>query len=75
MKKTIILFIFTIFYLLPTKIEAQTGLITSKAMVVSAREEASKIGAEIMKNGGNAFDAMVAKYFILHLMLEYSQRY
>ena len=60
MKKTIILFIFTIFYLLPTKIEAQTGLITSKAMVVSAREEASKIGAEIMKNGGNAFDAMVA---------------
>ena len=60
MKKTIILFIFTFFYLLPTKIEAQTGLVTSKAMVVSAREEASKIGAEIMKNGGNAFDAMVA---------------
>jgi len=37
-----------------------TGLVTSKAMVVSAREEASKIGSEIMKNGGNAFDAMVA---------------
>lgn len=31
-----------------------------KAMVVSAREEASQIGVEIMKNGGNAFDAMVA---------------
>jgi len=60
MKKIIILFTFTFFYLLPTKIEAQTGLVTSKAMVVSAREEASKIGAEIMKNGGNAFDAMVA---------------
>ena len=29
-------------------------------MVVSAREEASKIGAEIIKKGGNAFDAMVA---------------
>lgn len=29
-------------------------------MVVSAREEASKIGVEIMKKGGNAFDAMVA---------------
>jgi gamma-glutamyltranspeptidase/glutathione hydrolase len=29
-------------------------------MVVSAREEASKIGADIMKKGGNAFDAMVA---------------
>ncbi len=37
-----------------------TGLVTSKAMVVSAREEASKIGIEIMKKGGNAFDAMVA---------------
>nr|WP_315239523.1 gamma-glutamyltransferase [uncultured Flavobacterium sp.] len=37
----------------------QTGLIASKAMVVSAREEASKIGVEIMKKGGNAFDAMV----------------
>jgi len=37
-----------------------TGLITEKAMVVSAREEASKIGSEIMQKGGNAFDAMVA---------------
>ncbi len=37
-----------------------TGLVTEKAMVVSAREEASQIGVEIMKNGGNAFDAMVA---------------
>jgi len=36
-----------------------TGLVTSKAMVVSARAEASKIGADIMKRGGNAFDAMV----------------
>jgi gamma-glutamyltranspeptidase/glutathione hydrolase len=37
-----------------------TGLVTQNAMVVSAREEASKIGIEIMKKGGNAFDAMVA---------------
>ncbi|MBQ0736562.1 gamma-glutamyltransferase [Aquimarina celericrescens] len=36
------------------------GLITQEAMVVSAREEASKIGTAILKNGGNAFDAMVA---------------
>jgi gamma-glutamyltranspeptidase/glutathione hydrolase len=28
-------------------------------MVVSAREEASRIGVEILKKGGNAFDAMV----------------
>ncbi|TCN59111.1 gamma-glutamyltransferase [Flavobacterium circumlabens] len=36
-----------------------TGLVFTKAMVVSAREEASKIGVEIMKKGGNAYDAMV----------------
>ena len=36
------------------------GLITDKAMVVSARVEASKIGTEILKKGGNAFDAMMA---------------
>jgi len=44
-----------------TKQPAQpTGLVTDKAMVVSAREEASKIGVAIMEKGGNAFDAMVA---------------
>ncbi len=37
-----------------------TGLVTEKAMVVSARIEASKIGTEILKKGGNAFDAMMA---------------
>ena len=37
-----------------------TGLVTEKAMVVSAREEASRIGVEIMQKGGNVFDAMVA---------------
>lgn len=37
-----------------------TGLVAEKAMVVSAREEASKIGVEIMEKGGNVFDAMVA---------------
>ncbi len=37
-----------------------TGLVTEKAMVVSARIEASKIGTEIYKKGGNAFDAMMA---------------
>jgi len=36
-----------------------TGIVAQKAMVVSAREEASAIGVEILKKGGNAFDAMV----------------
>lgn len=40
--------------------KAQSGLVADKAMVVSAREEASKIGVAIIKKGGNAFDAMVA---------------
>jgi gamma-glutamyltranspeptidase/glutathione hydrolase len=39
---------------------APKGLLTDKAMVVSAREEASEIAVVIMKKGGNAFDAMVA---------------
>ncbi|OWP76273.1 gamma-glutamyltransferase [Flavobacterium oreochromis] len=36
------------------------GNVSEQAMVVSAREEASKIGIQILKKGGNAFDAMVA---------------
>jgi len=43
-----------------TPVAKEYGLITEKAMVVSARAEASQIAAEIMKQGGNAFDAMVA---------------
>jgi gamma-glutamyltranspeptidase/glutathione hydrolase len=50
----------------------QTGLITSKAMVVSAREEASQIGVEIMKQGGNAFDAMVATELALAVAYPYA---
>jgi gamma-glutamyltranspeptidase/glutathione hydrolase len=44
------------------KIENNTvkGFIADSAMVVSAREEASKIGTLIMQKGGNAFDAMIA---------------
>ena len=36
-----------------------TGLVTEKAMVVSARKEASIVGSAILERGGNAFDAMV----------------
>ena len=43
-----------------TESAPKRGLITQKAMVVSARKEASKIGSDILKKGGNAFDAMVA---------------
>jgi gamma-glutamyltranspeptidase/glutathione hydrolase len=36
------------------------GVLADSAMVVSARVEASKIGLSVLRNGGNAFDAMVA---------------
>ena len=36
------------------------GVIADSAMVVSARVEASRIGLEVLRNGGNAFDAMIA---------------
>ena len=64
MKK--IVFIFIISVLITScnekleNISEVKGLITEKAMVVSARIEASKIGTEILKKGGNAFDAMMA---------------
>ena len=48
------------------------GLVANKAMVVSAREEASEIGAEIMKKGGNAFDAMVATEMALAVSFPYA---
>ncbi|MAP55537.1 gamma-glutamyltransferase [Altibacter sp.] len=42
------------------------------AMVVSAREEASKIGIEILQKGGNAFDAMVAVEMALAVTYPYA---
>ena len=51
---------------------AQKGLIADKAMVVSAREEASKIGVAILKKGGNAFDAMVATELALAVAYPYA---
>lgn len=48
------------------------GLITENAMVVSARAEASKIGADILKQGGNAFDAMFATEMALAVVYPYA---
>lgn len=54
------------------KKENITGLVAQKAMVVSAREEASKIGVAILKKGGNAFDAMVATELALAVAYPYA---
>lgn len=57
----------------PTKNkEPEIGLITQNAMVVSAREEASRIGSDIMKKGGNAFDAMIATEMALAVCYPYA---
>lgn len=65
MKKIITLIFLSIFFIQCGTKAIQTkkkvyGYIADSAMVVSAREEASKIGVNIMKQGGNAFDAMIA---------------
>jgi gamma-glutamyltranspeptidase/glutathione hydrolase len=51
---------------------SKRGTITKKAMVVSAREEASKIGSAILKQGGNAFDAMFATEMALAITCPYA---
>ena len=72
MKKAILFFSISLLFLISNYSIAQTGLIAQKGMVVSAREEASKIGIEIMKKGGNAFDAMVATELALAVAYPYA---
>ena len=73
MKKTILIIALAVLGCKSNEKTIQTtGLVTDKAMVVSAREEASKIGVEIMKKGGNAFDAMVATELALAVAYPYA---
>src|SRR5690606_2672307 len=53
------------------KVEVK-AVIADSAMVVSAREEASKIGTKILKMGGNAFDAMIATELALAVCYPYA---
>ena len=67
------LFIILIFFQFScNKATTETGVISNNAMVVTAREEASKIGIEILKKGGNAFDAMVATELALAVAYPYA---
>jgi gamma-glutamyltranspeptidase/glutathione hydrolase len=72
--KKLILFLFVISISCKSQvgINKPTGLRSNKAMVVSAREEASKIGVAIMKKGGNAFDAMIATELALAVAYPYA---
>ena len=72
MKKLILLFTVSLLLInckTTPKKEKTTGLITEKAMVVSAKKEASKIGSAILEKGGNAYDAMVATHLALAVTL------
>lgn len=71
MKRIAILFLSVLFVVQCTQApkkhlsKIKRGLITDSAMVVCARPEASAIGINIMKQGGNAFDAMIATHLAL----------
>ncbi|NBP71588.1 MAG: gamma-glutamyltransferase, partial [Cytophagia bacterium] len=47
------------------KREPIVGYLADSAMVVSAHPLASKVGADILRSGGNAIDASIATQFAL----------
>lgn len=79
MNRIALLLVFLItFFNCKNKTEAEVSqnsksrLIAKNAMVVSARKEASAIGIEILKQGGNAFDAMMATEMALAVCYPYA---
>ncbi|MDG1245275.1 MAG: gamma-glutamyltransferase [Polaribacter sp.] len=76
MKKSMLLIVISLVILSCKPSENATiknrGVTSEKAMVVSAREEASIIGTTILQKGGNAFDAMVATELALAVAYPYA---
>ncbi|MDT0678265.1 gamma-glutamyltransferase [Autumnicola musiva] len=78
MKKLLLLLIIISICSCKTRVDAVTdsperlGFVADKAMVVSARKEASGIGLSILKKGGNAFDAMIATEMALAVVYPYA---
>lgn len=48
-----------------TPVEPEIGPLGEQAMISSAHPLATKVGIEVLKNGGNAFDAALAMKFVL----------
>jgi gamma-glutamyltranspeptidase/glutathione hydrolase len=68
MYKVVVKYFLLFCFLLPFAASAQQISKTASGengMVVSAREEATRIGLEVLMKGGNAFDAAVAVHFAL----------
>lgn len=53
-------------------VDIKRGLIAENAMVVTARIEASEIGLQVLKQGGNVFDAMIATELALAVAFPYA---
>ena len=64
-KYFLVLFLFPFLY-------GQKLVESPHAMVVSARKEASAVGIQILHQGGNAFDAMVATELALAVAYPYA---
>ena len=47
-------------------------VVADSAMVVSAKSEATRVGLEILRQGGNAADAAIAVHFALAVTLPYA---
>ncbi|WP_370479818.1 gamma-glutamyltransferase [Tamlana flava] len=76
MRHTIYIFILFIAFASCKKkiktVDGKRGVLAKTAMVVSARAEASQVGIDILKKGGNAFDAMAATELALAVAYPYA---
>lgn len=64
-KNTFILLLFLLLSYALLAQPSQEGVKAQKAMVVSAHPDATQIGLDILKKGGNAYDAAIAVQFAL----------